>query len=249
MNKENSYINFNNWINEISSSPEKIQKINFGEILHKFSCLPKPDTDEKYQELIDSGVSYSLSDLFGKFTDNPGFDQYITTQGESNDTTIDRLNYYLINLWEIWEKFFIKNSWYEYCSFIVKTKQFKNRVLTLNFKYNNLFNKCNDCQKTDIKIPSVDSEAPELHVENFDESCHLSTIAVTGCEGFVYASTILRNEYVFERVYSHWAEPNIQRMQLLWIPFISCAGELGRADILRDIFRNMVRRERVINLT
>ena len=38
-------------------------------------------------------------------------------------------------------------------------------------------------------------------------------------------------------------------MQLLWIPFISCAGELGRADILRDIFRNMVRRERVINFT
>jgi len=249
MKGNNPYIESNNWINEILSSPGGRQKIDFDKIIHKVSCLPIPDTDEKYQTLIDSELGFSLSDLAAHLINNPESEENFNRQAENNDMPINRLNSYLTNLWEIWEKHFIRYSWYHYSSHLIRNEQFNKKLSILNYHYNKLFNKCNDCQKTSIKIPSSNKTSPMLHLNNLGESRHLSTMTLTGCEGFVYASEKLKNEYVFERVYSHWRAPNIHRMQLLWIPFILCAGELKRVDILTDILQLMKTAYREIDFT
>ena len=79
------------------------------------------------------------------------------------------------------------------------------------------------------------------------DACYLSRANITGCEGFIYASENLKNEYVFEKVYHHWKEPNIERLQLLWIPFITCAGELKRTDILSEILHLMIKSYRELD--
>ena len=160
-----------------------------------------------------------------------------------------RLNSFVTNLWELWENYFLKNGWYHYASFLMNNEEFKKRAAIINYHYNKLFNKCDNCGHTSIKIPSENRASPSSHLENFNESLRLSRATLTGCEGFVYASEILNNENVFERVYSHWRAPGISRLQLLWLPFIKCAGEFKRKDILIDILQIMKIHYREIDTT
>ena len=154
-----------------------------------------------------------------------------------------------MNLWEIWEKYFLKYGWDHYASHLMQNGQFNKRLSILNYHYNKLFNKCNDCHKTSINIPSENRADPMLHLKNLGDASVYHAHTITGCEGFVYASENLKNEEVFERVYSHWRAPEIYRMQLLWIPFITCAGKFKRKDILIDIFQLMKMHYREIDFT
>ena len=244
-----SYIEFNDSINKILTSPEKRENINFDEIIHIASCLPKPNTAKKYHRLIDSGIGFSLCDLAFIVGDYFNRENHTNVEETDNETIKTSLNRHLMNLWEIWEKYFLKDGWDHYAYHLMQNGQFNKRVSILNYHYNKLFNKCNDCQKTSINIPSEDRASPMLHFENLGDAICLSRANITGCEGFVYASENLKNEKVFESVYSHWRAPEISRMQLFWIPFITCAGELKREDILIDILELMKMHYREIDFT
>ena len=235
----NSYSDYSDWINSILSSPKKKKNINFDETIYKASCLPKPDTDARYQELIDSGLGFLLCDLAYILGDHEKLSKKCVSK--------KRLNSYLENLWNIWEGLFIRCCWYDYFKYLIDNEQFQKRLSNVNYHNNKLFNKCSGCQKSFAPIPSNDRLPPLEYWEKLSEACYLSRANITGCEGFIYASENLKNEYVFEKVYHHWKEPNIERLQLLWIPFITCAGELKRTDILSEILHLMIKSYRELD--
>ena len=160
----NSYSDYANWINSILSSPKKKKNINFDETIYKASCLPKPDTDARYQELIDSGLGFLLCDLAYILGDHEKLSKKCVSK--------KRLNSYLENLWNIWEGLFIRCCWYDYFKYLIDNKQFQKRVSNVNYHYNKLFNKCSGCQKSFAPIPSND-RLPPLEVLGEIERCLL----------------------------------------------------------------------------
>jgi len=246
----NSYIDFKNWVLQILDDSEHIENIDFNKIIERASRLPIPDTTEKYQNLIDTGLCYILDKLastLGDFTESDNLTNI--TKPEENQLK-KRLNSYLTELWEIWEKYFMKPCWNQYAAHLINSDRFQERLSALNYAYCKLFHLCDKCKKTDIRIPSSTRIPDELHLKNIGASCSLSrSLSICGCEGFVSASERLVNERVFERIYGYWKSSDIYKMQLLWIPFILCAGKLKRSDILKDILESMKTMYQEINLT
>ena len=247
MNDNNPYNDFNKLIQNYLSFLRMGKSLDISKILKKASHLPEPITDINYRKMIDSGIAFSISDLVFNYFYNHHVAE--NNPDKNNINLKSSIIIYLTDLWKIWEKLFIKNGWNYYASFLIHSEEFKDRASFINEHYNALFNKCGDCSKTSIKIPLENRTSPMLQLDKFGDVIRLSRSTLTGCEGFVFASEILKNEKVFESVYSHWKAPGISRLQLLWIPFISCAGELKRKDILMDIFQEMKGNYREIDFT
>jgi hypothetical protein len=242
----NPYIIFNRSLRDILNSFGNGRNINFDDIIKNACCLPLPLNDNEYSNLINSGIAFSLSDLASTLS-NPYF--FKDTKLIKNIVSKKSLNQYLTNIWDIWKKLFLKSSWTHYSSFLINNEEFKKKLSLINYRYNKLFNKCNDCEKTSLRLPSENRISPSMQFNKIGEAVNLARSTLTGCEGFLYSSETLGNEYVFEDVYSHWKTPNIERMQLFWMPFICCAGELKRKDILLDIFQQIKFRYREIEFT
>ena len=233
------YVQFANFLCEILSSPEKIKIKDYKNIIRKATCLPVPNNEENYYELIESGISLLFSNLVFLLGDS--------AKGKTFKNLKKLLNRNLKDLWNIWEKLFIKCCFIHYLSKLELTKKYNENLSIFNFHYNKLYNKCADCEKTSLMIPSNDRRSPFYIQSNIDAFIRLSNVTLMGCEGFVYAAAILKNVIVFERVYSYMREPACLRCQLLWIPSILCAAKLKRAEILTDIFRLMKKAYREID--
>jgi hypothetical protein len=232
MSISSTYVKFNSRLDDALTAFENGQDLDFSKLIHKASSLPMPHSDQDYYSLINSGISFSLSDLsFALSTSH--LNEHLS---EKKTWTLKRRSSkYLTELWDIWERYFIKCCWNHYASILIQTEEFKNKAAFINYHYNKLFNKCGNCSQTKLRMPSEKNDSPKMHLAKLGEAINLTRMTFTGCEGFVYASEVFKNEYVFEKVYSHWKSPDISKMQLLYVPFITCAGELRRKDILLDI--------------
>jgi hypothetical protein len=239
MNDCNSYIDFNNWISEIIADAKSGKNINLNKIIKKASRLPSPDTTEKYSNLIDSGLCYGLDELAFLLSNSlkPAASAIRTKTGKKD--TKKSLTTYLSELWKIWEKYFLKYGWDNYVFHLIRSDKYLQKASAFKSYYHKITHPGDKCYNPACEIPHETVEYTEFYMKHSSEFLALSRASLLGCEGFVHACLWLKNALVFEKIWKYWKAPDISRIQLAWLPFIICAGELKRANILKDIWDSM----------
>ena len=239
LGKIESYTDFKHWITDVITDANVGKKINFDKIIKKASSMPLPGSSEEYTNLIDSGLCYSFDELAFILATSV---QSVTSRKEirpnKNDIDISLVNS-LSELWNIFEKHFLKDGWDNYVFHLQKTNLYLKKLSAYKSYYHNITHTENKCYNPAFETPNKTTEFSEFYLKHSSKFLDLSRTSLLGCEGFAHACLWLNNDSVFEKIYLNWKSPNISKPQLAWLPYIICAGELRRADILKDIWASM----------
>jgi len=236
MKDGNEYIIFKNWISVILEDAKNGKNVNINKIIKKSSRLPSPDTEEKYNNLIDSGLGYCFDELAFLLPNLPKPNSSSATKKNPKKDKKKSLTTYLSELWKIFEKNFLKYGWENYFDRLSNSADYQKRISAVESIYHRITHPGNECYNPECENTNDILKSTEFFFERSPEFLKLSRTSILGCEGYIDACHKLKNEIVFAKIWNHWKAPIICKTQLLWLPFIICAGQLKRADILNEIW-------------
>lgn len=241
MKDGNEYIIFKNWISAILEDAKNGKNVNINKIIKKASRLPSPDTEEKYNSLIDSGLCYCFDELAFSLNSLPIKDTNAIKKKNFKRDKKKILTTYLSELWKIFEKNILKYGWEKYFDRLSNSVDYQKRVSAVESIYHRITHPGNECYNPACENTNGILKSTEFYFKHSSEFLKLSRTSILGCEGFVDACHRLNNEIVFVKIWNHWKAPIICKTQLLWLPFIICAGQLKRADILNEIWSSFIK--------